>query len=148
MVQLGSGFMILDLVRALNCPVLLVAANRLGAINHVLLSVQALEGRGCSEIRVVLNEISGGERRLKRTNEVFLRKSIAPKPLISLGFMGLAVDSVGAVKKCAKKFKKPLALALGFDSLLELFGTNEGKNGEPKKRRLTAGVKPGRLVSQ
>ncbi len=46
-----------DLATALQLPVLLVANDSLGAINHVLLSVEAIKLRGLSLMGVVLNAI-------------------------------------------------------------------------------------------
>ncbi|MBA2491456.1 MAG: dethiobiotin synthase [Gammaproteobacteria bacterium] len=47
-----------DLAAWLSLPVLLVAADRLGCINHVLLSQQAIQARGLSLVAVVLNQVS------------------------------------------------------------------------------------------
>ncbi|MDI1276960.1 dethiobiotin synthase [Methylobacter sp.] len=46
-----------DLTEALSLPVLLVAADRLGAINHTLLAVEAIKTRGLTLAGVVLNRI-------------------------------------------------------------------------------------------
>lgn len=45
-----------DLAQALGLPVLLVVADRLGAINHTLLTVDALQQRGLSLAGVVLSQ--------------------------------------------------------------------------------------------
>ncbi|HFD13606.1 MAG TPA: dethiobiotin synthase [Crenotrichaceae bacterium] len=45
-----------DLAVQLNFPVLLVVANRLGCINHTLLSVQAIEHAGLELIAVIINQ--------------------------------------------------------------------------------------------
>jgi len=52
-----------DLAQALGLPVLLVAADRPGCINQVLLTVEALENRKLSTAGVLLNqhEITAGE---------------------------------------------------------------------------------------
>ena len=55
LVPLGDGRTMLDLAQALDLPVLLVVANRLGAINHALLSLQALRQRGLDVLGVVMN---------------------------------------------------------------------------------------------
>jgi len=44
-----------DLARALNLPVLLVAENRLGTINQVLLTADAIESRGLELSGIILN---------------------------------------------------------------------------------------------
>lgn len=55
LVPLAPGFLQIDLVRALGIPVLLVAHDKLGAINHTLLSVEACRTRGLPLLGVVLN---------------------------------------------------------------------------------------------
>ena len=46
-----------DLACALNLPVLLVVANRLGCLNHSLLTLQAIQHRGLTVAGVVLNDV-------------------------------------------------------------------------------------------
>lgn len=47
-----------DLAKALELPVLLVAANQLGALNHMLLSVDAIRAKGLSCAGIILNQLS------------------------------------------------------------------------------------------
>ena len=54
-VPLNEGQTMLDLAADLHLPVLLVAANRLGVINHILLSLHALHSRGLRVAGVVFN---------------------------------------------------------------------------------------------
>ncbi|MGE4553875.1 MAG: ATP-dependent dethiobiotin synthetase BioD, partial [Desulfovibrionaceae bacterium] len=56
MVPLGGRATMLDLMARLGLPVLLAAPNRLGAVNHVLLSLAALDGRGLAVAGVVLTQ--------------------------------------------------------------------------------------------
>jgi dethiobiotin synthetase len=56
-VPLSEDKLIIDLVEDLNIPVLLVAENRVGTINHTLLSVESLRSRNIPIIAVVLNTI-------------------------------------------------------------------------------------------
>ena len=53
---LAPGVLNADLAAALGLPVLLVAADRLGAINHTLLTVRAIERHGLKLAGLVLNE--------------------------------------------------------------------------------------------
>src|SRR5258705_5215735 len=43
LVPLGEGYTVLDLILNLDCEVVVVSRNRLGTINHTLLTVQALQ---------------------------------------------------------------------------------------------------------
>jgi dethiobiotin synthetase len=55
---LASDGLNADLAQRLSLPVLLVAADRLGSINHILLTTEAIRARGLNLIAVVLNQIS------------------------------------------------------------------------------------------
>lgn len=58
LVPLAPGLLLADLVRAVGLPAILVARDRLGTINHTLLSLEALRRRGI-EVRGVA--LLGGE---------------------------------------------------------------------------------------
>ena len=64
MVPLNEKTMIIDTVKALKIPVLLVAANKLGAINHALLSVEALRRRNIKIIGTIFNNLFKNENRI------------------------------------------------------------------------------------
>ena len=55
---LNNRNLLIDAVRQLQLPVLLVAENRVGAINHALLSLEALKKRKIKIIGAVFNSIS------------------------------------------------------------------------------------------
>ena len=57
LVELASGVFAHDLAVRWGLSVLLVVGNRLGAINHCLLGVEALASRGVRPVLVVLNEL-------------------------------------------------------------------------------------------
>ena len=77
----------LDFMAALDLPVLLVGGNCLGALNHVLLSLQALRLKGLRPAAVILmapeepEGLGAGERhdreRVLADNPVFLRRRLA-----------------------------------------------------------------------
>ena len=54
---LASDGLNADLAEGLKLPILLVAADRLGCINHVLLTVHAIEARGLAIAAIVLNQL-------------------------------------------------------------------------------------------
>ena len=47
--------LLLDLVDELDLPVLIVAKNKLGAINHTLLTIEAIQARGLTVLGIVFN---------------------------------------------------------------------------------------------
>lgn len=57
-----------DIARELSMPVLLVAANRLGAINHALLSIEALKKRSFRIVGVVFNNCVATEKYIRADN--------------------------------------------------------------------------------
>lgn len=58
MVPISSGYFMIDLVRDLGLPLVLVAGTRLGTINHTLLSVRQAEAAGIPVVGVVLNQVA------------------------------------------------------------------------------------------
>ena len=56
-VPLAPGWLMSDLARELNLPVLLVAANRLGALNHILLTLAAIRAKGLQCAGIILNQL-------------------------------------------------------------------------------------------
>lgn len=57
LVPLNKKKLFIDVVEALALPVVVVAANKLGAINHTLLTVEALRRRGITVLGVVFNTL-------------------------------------------------------------------------------------------
>lgn len=54
-------FTVIDLAQHLGFPVLVVAANRLGVLNHTLLTVEAVRSAGLTVVGVVLNDLGGDD---------------------------------------------------------------------------------------
>lgn len=81
-----------DLAMALDCRIVLVAANRLGAINHVFLTLDALRLRGLSVAAVVMTEVDPGdgtalESRIRQDNRAVVRRAVGEEtPVAELRF--------------------------------------------------------------
>jgi dethiobiotin synthetase len=56
-VPIAPNYRISDFAKSLDLPVLLVAGNRLGALNHILLTVNAIQAKGLKCIGIVLNQL-------------------------------------------------------------------------------------------
>ncbi len=56
-VPLAPGYRISDLAKDLGLPVILVAGNRLGALNHILLTVDAIRAKGLTCAGIILNQL-------------------------------------------------------------------------------------------
>lgn len=72
-----------DLAAALGYPVIVVAANRLGCINHVLLTLAAIAHRGLETLAIIVNETD--PRQSINSNGPLLRE-LQPLPVIDLGY--------------------------------------------------------------
>lgn len=64
LVPLSEDALAVDIVSFLELEVLLVVGNRLGAINHTLLTLEALKSRGIKVLGMVFNRIAQGEDEL------------------------------------------------------------------------------------
>lgn len=56
-VPIAANYRISDLAKDLGLPVIIVAANRLGALNHILLTVDAIRARGLTCAGIILNQL-------------------------------------------------------------------------------------------
>ncbi len=81
MVPLDRRSTILDLVAALDLPVLLVSATGLGAISHCLTAYEALRGRGVRPRAIVLNETPASTVPIRSTCET-LAAFVGSTPLV------------------------------------------------------------------
>ncbi|MCF7675569.1 MAG: dethiobiotin synthase [Akkermansiaceae bacterium] len=81
-VPLAEGFFISDLAVALGLPVVVVAANRLGCINHVLLTVRAIQARGLRCAGIVLNQLEDEMDTAMVTNKGII-EGLAGVPLLA-----------------------------------------------------------------
>ncbi|MDA7881058.1 dethiobiotin synthase [Akkermansiaceae bacterium] len=76
-VPLGEGFGIPDLAKELGYPVIVVVANWLGAINHTLLTVKAIESRGVKCLGVILNHLEAERDIAATTNRLVLEEALS-----------------------------------------------------------------------
>jgi dethiobiotin synthetase len=91
--------------------VVIIARNRLGTINHTMLTVRELQHIGQQELAIVL--MSESEPDISaRTNVQTLSELAIPIPVFSLPFLQNKALKIGGLKKSAKKVKKTLAQIL------------------------------------
>ena len=75
MVPINEEKMMIDVVRKLNLPVLIVAENKLGAINQTVLTVEALRRRDMQILGIVFDRCSeGGDEQILKDNPKIIRK--------------------------------------------------------------------------
>lgn len=80
-VPMGEGFSFPDYARALGFPILVVAANWLGTINHTLLTVKAIQAAGLECLGVVLNHLES-ERDVAATTNRAMLEEFCPVPVV------------------------------------------------------------------
>jgi len=123
MVPLGENYDALDLITRLRCAVMVVACNRLGTINHTLLTVRALRAARIHQVKVVLMDggaPAGGPGRPDRSvgsNPRLLAELLSPVPVLRLPFLGRNASRPGVLKKNQKKIQKTLARLLDYDTV-------------------------------
>lgn len=87
---LSDSSTVMDLAITLAGPIVVVAANRLGVINHTQLTVRALQSRGLNVLAIVLNEIRPPECSVLDpsivSNLVQLQQWISDVPLYHCGW--------------------------------------------------------------
>jgi dethiobiotin synthetase len=106
-VPAGSGFMVVDLIQELGCPVVVVAKNCLGTINHTLLTVEALRNRGLRKIFVVLMGQKTEDESVC-ANEREIAKRLGNKGVYAIPFLGGRCVTGKKIETTKKSFKKPL----------------------------------------
>jgi len=108
LVPLAEGFTVRDLIAKLRCEVVVVSRNRLGTINHTLLTIDALKAIENKGLSVVLmfhqnKDVSAG------SNRRILAKLLAPIPVSPVPFLGANSLRLEVVKGSRKKLEKGLA---------------------------------------
>jgi len=92
---LNDNFLFADLLPSFVLPVLLVAPNRLGAINHTLLSLEALRSRKVPVVGVVLNQISPEPDLSAASNAAAIRKYGPAEFVIEVPFLAESEREAG-----------------------------------------------------
>ncbi|MDB4265504.1 dethiobiotin synthase [bacterium] len=80
-VPMAEDFDFPDFAKALDFPILVVAANWLGTINHTLLTVKAIQAAGLNCVGVVLNHLAA-ERDVAATTNRMVLNDLCPVPIV------------------------------------------------------------------
>jgi dethiobiotin synthetase len=117
---LGKGYTLRDLIRPMRGQVIVVCRNRLGVINHVALTTEALQRAGIKEFTVVMMGVKKPDLSAA-SNPRMIRKTLPSTPVFCLPYLGKRVSTAAAVKINVKYLKKTLARLLGADNLRTFF---------------------------
>lgn len=74
LVPAAEGLLISDLARKLGLPVLLVVANRLGCVNHTLLTLESIRAHGLHCEGIILNSLTTQADEAMRTNRALIEE--------------------------------------------------------------------------
>ncbi len=110
LVPLGEGYTVADLIAKLRCKIVVVASNRLGTINHTLLTIRALQAAGHEQLKVVLTNSVPTRRATPDNphNAGILAELLAPVPLFTLPFLGPNPANPRVMRNHAEKLKTTL----------------------------------------
>lgn len=88
LVPFNTKQLVIDIVKDLRLPVLIVVGNKLGAINHSLLTIEALKQRGIKIAGVIFNNFSPkGNKLILRDNPKIVESISGQKILGTLPFI-------------------------------------------------------------
>jgi dethiobiotin synthetase len=133
LVPLGENYCVADLISRLRCPALIVARNRLGTINHSLLTLRVMQTTGNDGFAFVMMGAKTADLSA-RNNVEMLQKLSGKTPVFQLGFLGDGASKLVAVKKNAKKSKKVLAQIAAAAIFTRVLSNEERKDCSTKKR--------------
>ena len=85
MVPIRSDYFVSSLATELGLPVLVVAQNRLGCLNHTILTVRSVQAAGLRCAGVILNSPTGADDIATTTNAEILAKILNVPLLAALG---------------------------------------------------------------
>ncbi|MGI8967142.1 MAG: dethiobiotin synthase [Limisphaerales bacterium] len=126
MVPLTEHFLVANLIQKLACEVVLVARNKLGTINHTLLSLKALQTFGIKKVTIVLMGTESPDTSIY-SNPKMIEKFAGSQPVFPLPFFGKKSSRKKAVKKIEKKIKKTLAQILNAGNFFHVLSNRKEK---------------------
>ncbi len=81
LVPFNKKRLVIDIVKDLNLAVLIVAQNKLGAINHTLLTIEALKTRNIKILGIIFNNLKGQDKQIIEDNPRIIKKITGQKIL-------------------------------------------------------------------
>jgi dethiobiotin synthetase len=116
LVPLGSAFTIADLIGAFDCKVIITGRNRLGTINHTLLTARALQSAGIARKKMVVALMSMRKPDVSaQTNPKILTNLLRPMRVLSFPFLGASAVLEAKIRENYLKARSTLAKLAGPD---------------------------------
>lgn len=110
-VPLADGWCVDDLARDLGHPIVVVAANRLGVLNHTVLTVEAVRAAGLDVVGVVLNDAFDCPPELAAWNRDDLRAMLPGVTVCHLRRLAIPDDLEAAGSWLLRSLGVPLGIA-------------------------------------
>jgi dethiobiotin synthetase len=107
LVPLGESYTVCDLIARLGCETIVVARNKLGTINHSLLTVRCLQAVGIQRVKAVLMDGARHDRSAG-SNRRILSELLAPIPLHFVPFLGSNCRASAALNDHACRLRRGL----------------------------------------
>ena len=83
----GKIFTYLDLIKALDVPVIIVAKSTLGTINHTVLTVRALKGEGVDIKGIIMNKYPQNPDWVVKTNPEVIKEMTGIDKIIKIPYL-------------------------------------------------------------
>jgi dethiobiotin synthetase len=128
---LGERFTAADVIDRLECPALLVSSNRLGTVNHTLLSLSALAQRRAGHTSIVLVDMAKDDASAQ-TN-LGLIEEFSGKKVAQLPHLGPDPLCAGILTRNLQKVEKTLAQILRMDTFSSAFR----RPGSERRRKIS-----------
>ncbi|QWR76594.1 dethiobiotin synthase [Candidatus Magnetomonas plexicatena] len=103
MVPITEGRFVYDLIIELQLPVIVVCGNRLGAINHTLLTLDFLKARKISVIGIIINHTDLADTLAHKTNPAIIAELSSGVPIIGT-IPYISEISAESLKDVSKKY--------------------------------------------
>lgn len=107
LVPVGENWSVLDLICELGCETLVVARNRLGTINHTLLTVRALRSAGIRKVQVILMDAARGDASTA-SNAALLTELLGSTPLTVVPWLGTGCCRPAVLRVKARALRRSL----------------------------------------
>lgn len=104
---LGEKFNATDLIVPLEAEVILVAANRLGVLNHILLTMEALRRRTMQKVKIALID-PDSDTLAVRSNEGDLRALLPDIQICRIPFLSSYSPDAGFIREAAEALHSTL----------------------------------------
>jgi dethiobiotin synthetase len=127
---LGPEYTVRDLLLALDGWVFVVGRNRLGVINHTLLTAEALQMAGIKDFILVMMGVDKPDLSAN-SNARMIRQRLPSTPLFCLPYLGKRASNVKNVKINVKYLKKVLARLVGDDNFTLFFNRTKKFSTKP-----------------